>query len=115
LCDTFEALVGAIYLDQGITAVQNFMSKLLIAGAEDAIVNHKTEDPKSMLQEWVQAQGYTTPKYVTRSVTGPDHSRLFTVDVIVDDQVYGSGSGLSKQIATKDAARDALERLKTDE
>ena len=68
-----------------------------------------------MLQEWVQAQGYSAPRYVTRSVTGPDHSRLFTVDVIVDERVYGSGVGLSKQIATKDAARDALERLKTEE
>ncbi len=115
LCDTFEALVGAIYLDQGISAVQKFMSSLLIAGAEDAIVNHKTEDPKSMLQEWVQAQGFAAPRYVTRSVTGPDHSRLFTVDVIVDEKVYGSGVGLSKQIATKDAARDALERLMTEE
>ena len=94
-------------------AVQKFMSKLLIAGAEDALINHKTEDPKSMLQEWVQAQGFSAPKYITRSVTGPDHSRLFTVDVVVDEKTYGSGTGLSKQIATKDAARDALERLKS--
>jgi ribonuclease-3 len=115
LCDTFEAVVGAIYLDQGIASVQRFMKKLLIAGAEDALVNHKTEDPKSMLQEWVQAQGFTAPKYVLRSVSGPDHSRLFMIDVVVDEKVYGSGTGLSKQIATKNAARDALQRLKTDE
>jgi ribonuclease-3 len=115
LCDTFEAVVGAIFLDQGIASVQRFMKKLLIAGAEDALVNHKTEDPKSMLQEWVQAQGFTAPKYVLRSVSGPDHSRLFMIDVVVDEKVYGSGTGLSKQIATKNAARDALQRLKTDE
>ena len=115
LCDTFEAIIGAIYLDQGITAVQKFMSKLLIAGAEDALLNHKTEDPKSMLQEWVQAQGFSAPKYVTRSVSGPDHSRMFNVDVMVDEKVYGSGTGLSKQIATKEAARDALQRLKEGE
>jgi len=112
LCDTFEALIGAIYLDQGITAVQKFMSKLLIAGAEDAILNHKTEDPKSIFQEWVQSEGFSAPKYVTRSISGPDHSKMFEVDVIVDDKVFGSGSGLSKQIATKVAARDALRRLK---
>ena len=112
LCDTFEALIGAIYLDQGITAVQKFMSKLLIAGAEDALLNHRTEDPNSIFQEWVQSQGFSSPNYVTLSVSGPDHSKMFEVDVIVDDKVFGSGSGLSKQIATKVAARDALRRLK---
>jgi len=112
LCDTFEALIGAIYLDHGITAVQKFMSKLLIAGAEDALLNHRTEDPNSIFQEWVQSQGFSSPNYVTLSVSGPDHSKMFEVDVIVDDKVFGSGSGLSKQIATKVAARDALRRLK---
>jgi ribonuclease III len=115
LCDTFEALIGAIFLDQGIPAVQKFMSKLLIQGADDAIVNHKTEDPKSLFQEWVQSHGLSAPKYVTRSVSGPDHSKLFNVDVVVDESVYGSGSGLSKQIATKEAARDALRRLEMGE
>jgi len=115
LCDTFEAVVGALYLDQGIAAVQKFMNHLLVEGAEDALLNRKTEDPKSMFQEWAQSQGFMAPRYVTRSVTGPDHSRLFTVDVVVGERVFGSGTGLSKQIATKEAARDALKRLDTDE
>ena len=111
LCDTFEAVIGAIFLDQGIAAVQKFLSPLLIKGSEDALINHKTEDPKSQLQESVQAKGFPAPKYVTRSITGPDHSKLFEVDVIVNETVYGSGEGPSKQIATKSAARDALQRL----
>ncbi len=111
LCDTFEAFIGAIFLDQGINAVQKFLSPLLVEASNDALINHKIEDPKSQFQEWVQAKGFPAPKYVTRSITGPDHSKLFEVDVIVNETVYGSGTGPSKQIATKAAARDALQRL----
>jgi ribonuclease-3 len=111
LCDTFEALIGAIYLDQGISAVQEFISTLLEEASEDILINHKNEDPKSSFQEWAQAQGYSTPQYITRNASGPDHSRTFEVDVIVDGVVYGSGSGSSKQAATKEAAHDALIRL----
>ncbi|NPV76963.1 MAG: ribonuclease III [Anaerolineae bacterium] len=111
LCDTFEALIGAIYLDQGIEAVQKFISPFLEEAAEDILINHKNEDPKSSFQEWAQAQGFSTPQYVTRNATGPDHSKVFEVDVIVDGVVYGSGSGSSKQAATKAAAHDALLRL----
>jgi len=111
LCDTFEALVGAIYLDQGINAVQDFISSLLEEAAEDILLNHKNEDPKSSFQEWAQAQGYPTPQYITRNATGPDHSKVFEVDVLVDGVVFGSGSGTSKQAATKSAAHNALIRL----
>lgn len=111
LCDTFEALVGAIYLDQGIDAVQDFISTLLEEASEDILINRKTEDPKSSFQEWAQAQGYSTPQYVTRNATGPDHSKIFEVDVVVDGVVYGSGKGSSKQTAAKSAARDALAHL----
>lgn len=111
LCDTFEALIGAIFLDLGIDAVLTFISSLLEEASEDALIHHKTEDPKSKLQEWVQSQGLPAPRYLTRSSSGPDHSRLFDVDVVVNEIVYGSGSGPSKQLATKDAARDALRRL----
>lgn len=111
LCDTFEALIGALYLDSGIDAVRKFIIPLLDEAADEALINHRTEDPKSLFQEWAQAQGYSTPQYVTRSATGPDHSKLFAVDVITNGQVYGSGEGHSKQIAAKSAAQDALLRL----
>lgn len=111
LCDTFEALIGAIYLDQGINSVQDFISPFLEEASEDILINHKNEDPKSNFQEWAQAQGHSTPQYVTRNSSGPDHSKIFEVDVLVDNVVYGSGSGSSKQAATKAAAMDALKRL----
>jgi len=111
LCDTFEAVIGAIYLDQGIEAVQKFISPLLEAAAEDILIHRKNEDPKSSFQEWAQAHGFATPQYVTRNATGPDHSKVFEVDVIVDGVIYGSGSGSSKQAATKVAAHHALLQL----
>jgi len=111
LCDTFEAVIGALYLHAGVDAVIQFISPLLEEAAEDVLANHKAEDPKSQFQEWAQAQGYTTPIYQTRSATGPDHSKKFDVDVLVNGNIYGSGSGSSKQAAAKMAAQNALERL----
>lgn len=111
LCDTFEAVIGALYLDAGLEAVQKFLFPLLESAAEDILLHHKTEDPKSSLQEWAQGHGLSTPQYVTRATSGPDHSKTFEVDVMIDGVVYGSGSGSSKQHATKAAALDALRRL----
>lgn len=111
LCDTFEAVVGALYLDSGIEAVLKFMMPFLEEASDDIILNHKIEDPKSRFQEWVQAQGLPTPQYITRNSSGPDHSKIFEVDVVVDGKVYGTGSGHGKQAATKSAASDALDRL----
>lgn len=111
LCDTFEAVIGALFLHAGVDAVIQFISPLLEEAAEDVLANHKAEDPKSQFQEWAQAQGFTTPIYQTRSATGPDHSKKFEVDVVVNGSIYGSGSGSSKQAAAKMAAQDALDRL----
>lgn len=111
VCDAFEAVIGAIYLDQGIEAVQTFISPMLEESAEDILANHNIEDPKSRFQEWVQSQGLSAPHYVTRNATGPDHSKQFEVEVVVDDKVFASGSGHSKQAAAKMAASNALEQL----
>jgi ribonuclease III len=110
LCDTFEALIGAIYLDRDIEAVKSFISPMLKEAADEILSNHSIEDPKSLFQEWAQSQGYQAPYYVTRGSVGPDHSKIFEVDVVVNGQVYGTGSGTSKQAAAKSAARDALGR-----
>ena len=91
LCDAFEALVGAIYLDSGIEAAWKFISPLLEECADEILINHKTDDAKSLFQEWAQAQGFSTPEYVTRRATGPDHSKVFEVDVLLNGEVYGSG------------------------
>lgn len=111
LCDAFEALIGALYLDSGIEAVNQFLESMLNDAADDILLHHKNEDPKSLFQEWAQAQGYSTPLYVTRSASGPDHSKVFEVDVIVNGETYASGKGHSKQAATKAAAQNALRRL----
>lgn len=111
LCDTFEALIGAIYLDQGIEAVRGFIARLLDDAADWILANRKNEDPKSMLQEWAQSQGFPAPRYQTRNASGPDHSKIFDVDVEIAGQVYGNGQGHSKLIAAKAAAQNALIKL----
>jgi ribonuclease-3 len=111
LCDTFEAVVGAIYLDTQIEGVLRFIEPFLISAAEDILINHKDEDPKSKLQEWSQAHGYQTPQYVTCNSSGPDHSKVFEVEVVIDGKNVAKGAGHSKQAATKIAAQNALIRL----
>lgn len=111
LCDTFEAVIGALYLDCGIEGVNAFMHPLLEEAADDILINHKNEDPKSLLQEWAQSQGYQAPTYTTRSAMGPDHSKIFELEVVIAGTVYGTGSGPSKSSAAKAAARAALNKL----
>ena len=111
LCDVFEAIIGALYLDQDIEGVRKFLDPILVMAAEDILLNHKDEDPKSKLQEWAQGKGYPAPSYITRSSSGPDHSKMFEVDVYINGIVYGTGTGSSKQAATKQAAAKALENL----
>jgi ribonuclease-3 len=111
LCDTFEALIGALFLDCGIDAVKTFTAPLLETASEDILLHHKNEDPKSLFQEWAQSQGYQAPIYVTRNASGPDHSKIFEVDVVVNGDIYGSGIGHSKQTAAKAAATKALDQI----
>ena len=111
LCDTFEAVIGALYIDKGIEGVIKFISPILETTAEDVLANHKDEDPKSKLQEWAQGTGLQAPQYATRNSYGPDHSKLFEVDVYIDGKINGSGIGQSKHAATKQAALDALKKL----
>lgn len=111
LCDCFEAVVGAIYLDQGIEAVRGFMNRLLEDASDDILANRKNEDPKSLFQEWAQSQGHGAPHYLTRNAFGPDHSKIFEVDVEINGEIMGKGSGHSKQAAAKAAAVDALRKL----
>lgn len=111
LCDAFEALVGALFLDGGIKAVNAFMEPLLNSVVEVIFQNHMDEDTKSRLQEWAQGHGYPSPKYALLSEEGPDHAKKFTMDVYIGGKLYGCGMGSSKQTAEKLAAREALIKI----
>jgi ribonuclease-3 len=111
LCATFEAVIGAIYLDAGIPEVEAFVEALLVEASSKVISHVERYDPKSTLQEWAQSNKLGTPRYATVATSGPDHARVFTVDVQVNGKVFGQGKGTSKQDAAQAAARAALESL----
>jgi ribonuclease III len=105
----FEALIGALYLDAGLAAVEAFVHPLLDASQE--FVLDEIHDPKSRLQEWAQAEKMGTPQYITVSSSGPDHAKVFEVEVRIQGLTYGRGHGSSKHIAARIAAQTALESL----
>ncbi len=109
LGSTFEAVVGALYLDSGLGSVEAFIHPLL-EGARESILN-ELHDPKSHLQEWAQSEKLGTPHYKVVSSSGPDHAKIFEMEVEIGDKIYGKGSGSSKQVAEHAAAQDALEKL----
>jgi ribonuclease-3 len=105
----FEALIGAIYLDAGLAAVEKFVDPLL-EDAQEFILD-EIHDPKSRLQEWAQSEKMGTPQYITMGATGPDHAKVFEVEVRIQGFTYGRGHGSSKQVAAQIAAQTALESL----
>ena len=110
LCAAFEALMGARYLDQGLAAVAEWVLPMMegeLGGAQAEVTD---KDPKSRLQELAQGRLGITPRYRTTGVSGPDHARVFMVEVAVGDVVCGVGEGPSKQSAAQQAALDALAR-----
>lgn len=111
LADTFEAVLGALYLDQGYDSVNTFLEKELFPQF-DYIKEHQLHrDFKSSFQEYVQAKGQPTPTYDVLKESGPDHMKEFTVGVYVDGQKIAEGVGNSKQKAESAAAKAALEKL----
>jgi ribonuclease-3 len=109
LCATFEAVIGAMYLDASIETVERFMQPLLADVSSKVISQEEIYDPKSTLQEWAQSNKLGTPRYTTVDASGPDHAKVFTVEVQVKGKVYGQGKGSSKQSAAQAAAQAALE------
>ena len=110
LCDAFEALVAALYLDQGLDVVKSFVEPFLTI-EEDTIMDRFDLEPKSRLQEWAQGIGHKSPVYVLLAETGPDHDRVFSVQALVDDKPLGIGKGKTKQAAEKKAAQNSLKML----
>jgi ribonuclease-3 len=115
LCAAFEALVGALYLDQGLDAVQWLVKPLIEPELARTLRAHLGKDPKSQLQELAQGQRQQTPRYATIAERGPDHAKEFTVQVTIGGKVYGQGTGRSKQRAAQKAAQAALEGLEHEE
>ncbi len=114
LCAAFEALVGAIYLDQGLETVQRFIEPIIGPEVVHILQEHLDKDAKSLLQELAQARMQRTPRYVTIAENGPDHAKEFTVQVTIGGVAYGQGTGRSKQQAAQAAAQAALERLQSE-
>ena len=108
--EAFESVVAAIYLDQGYQSAREFALRALGPEIEDIGRRRgRIENPKSRLQEMVQGMGLSTPHYRLVSTEGPDHQPVFTVEVLVDDQVLGSGKGSKKTDAERAAAQVALD------
>ena len=116
LAATFEAVIAAVYLDQGLTAAREFMCRNMAPELTDiSRLGAPPENPKSRLQELLQGQGLPTPAYRPAGREGPDHSPVFRVEAVIGDRVIGHGQGGRKADAEKAAAEDALELLQTDE
>jgi ribonuclease III len=117
LANSFEAVIGALYLDQGYEAAKQFITKSILSTFEDILASGSWMDPKSHLQELAQSRETATPIYKVMNEDGPDHDKVFTVGVYVGGKLRGQGTGPSKQTAQQQAADAALmyyKQLKTE-
>jgi ribonuclease-3 len=107
-----EALIGAIYLDQGYEAARLFITAQIVVQLPHILKVGSWMDPKSKFQELSQDREGVTPTYRVMDETGPDHDKIFTVGAYVGDKLYGKGNGSSKQAAQQVAAEQALKAFK---
>lgn len=114
LADLFEALIGAIYIDGGIEAAKGFFFHHFMPEIE-AILKKPICNWKAVLQDYCQRQHQQTPVYVVENEEGPDHSKIFTVAVMVNDKKLGTGQGPSKKAAQQSAAENALSYVQLEE
>ncbi|MGH7195812.1 MAG: ribonuclease III [Candidatus Saccharimonadales bacterium] len=110
LANSFEAVIGALYLDQGYAAAEKFLTENLLITFADILKRGSWIDAKSHLQELVQSQDGFTPVYKILSEIGPDHDKTFSVGVYVETKLLGRGTGASKQAAQQRAAEAALKK-----
>lgn len=109
LANTFEAVVGAMYLDAGYEATEKFIAKNLFNKTEEIVSKNLWQDAKSYFQEQAQDKLSITPSYQVLSEVGPDHNKRFTVGVYLNEELVAEGNGHSKQEAEQDAAQKGLE------
>lgn len=110
LANTYEAVVGALYLEKGYDAAKKFIEKSLLATLDEILTSGSWLDPKSRLQEMVQSKEGSTPIYKLITEEGPDHDKTFVIGAYVDNDLKGQGTGPSKQSAQVAAATAALKR-----
>lgn len=110
LADCFEAVIGAIYLDQGYDAAKDFIHKHILVKLDQIIEEGSWRDPKSFLQEIAQHTDGSTPTYYVLDEEGPDHDKTFTVGVYIQRQIKAKGIGHSKQEAEGNAAAEAVKQ-----
>ncbi len=112
LADCFEAVIGAIYLDQGLRKAKLFISKHLLKNLNALLKSANITDYKSQFQEVVQRKLKLTPTYKVVKAIGPDHDKTFTVKILLKQKTVAQGTGKSKQTAQQKAAKAALEKTK---
>ena len=110
LADSFESFIGALFLDQGLPTVSDFIATNLFPKMEEIAKSKQFKDPKSLFQEQTQSLYHTSPQYKVLDESGPSHAKIFTVGAYIKDVLWGKGSGKSKQEAEEKAAKQALEK-----
>ncbi|MBP6041789.1 ribonuclease III [Candidatus Saccharibacteria bacterium] len=111
LANAFESITGAIYLDQGYDAAEKFITDNILVTLEEILKTGSWQDAKSTYQEKIQADEGATPTYKVLDESGPDHDKIFTVGVYINEDQRGIGKGASKQLAQQAAAEVALTKL----
>lgn len=112
LANAIEAVIGAMYMDQGFNAVRPFVLKYVMGNLDEVLKNKSYRDSKSELQEIIQEKLKVTPTYNVLEETGPAHKRIFKMGVYFGEKLIAQGDGSSKQEAELDAAKNALKRYK---
>ena len=112
MADCFEAVIGAIYLDQGYDAAKDFIAKHILSKIDTIIEEGTWRDPKSYVQELSQKMNGATPTYRTLREDGPDHDKHFTVGLYINGELFSSGEGHSKQDAQTEAAKEGVKKFR---
>lgn len=108
MSDIFEALIGAVYRDRGFPVVFAFVERVILSEIDFSNIEQERDNFKSLLLEFAQSHKLGTPTYRTSEVEGPDHDRVYTIQVLIGTEVRGMGTGKSKKKAEQKAAEDAL-------
>ncbi|MDP3244890.1 MAG: ribonuclease III [bacterium] len=114
LADCLESFIGALYLDQGIDSVSKFLNEVLLFKTKEIIKSKSFKDPKSLLQEYVQAKGQNSPMYKVLGESGPSHAKKFKIGAYVNGKLLGEGIGNSKREAEENAAQSTLDYYKSE-